>query len=267
MLVVIITLVWAVWPTDNAYLTVPDDQPNTIIEGAALRPMTPTEADQARYLRREFDYLTKVWVWLMQHQNQHFLPPKLVFFINDIKVLCSYTPEMIPDGVTATITTFYCPTNGTLYVDLGVDSLLQDYTRETAQVARLYVLARAIGYYVQQEQGTLERLVEQRDALNRPRREALEARRRLQLDCYAGLWLHFRRRAEQAPSSWPIDDGIRATWATYEQLAAILPKTLWQPETLTHATDSLQRRWFDFGLEKGVEHACDSYKSLKPSLY
>ena len=84
---------------------------------------------------------------------------------------------------------FYCPSDRTVYLDLGFWRELERLGGSDADFAKAYVIAHEFGHHVQTLSGTSEQV---RQAQQRARGEA-EANQysvalELQADCYAGVW-------------------------------------------------------------------------------
>ncbi len=164
-------------------------------------------------------------------------------------------------NATSAVGPFYCPGDSTVYLDLGFfNDLTGQLGAKGGDAAEAYVLAHEFGHHVQKLVGTMGR-VQGGSRSSGP--TSPQVRLELQADCYAGVWFH---HATADPDS-PISEVSKADLELALDAASavgddrIQEKTQGQvsPESWTHGSAAMRKKWLTTGFSTGDPNACDTF--------
>ena len=142
---------------------------------------TPEEEKLVDFVSFVLDDAQGTWARMFEQSGQQYQPARLVVYRAGTETGCGYGD--------AASGPFYCPADGTVYIDLSFYQDLRDRFGAPGDFAQAYVLAHEIGHHVQNLLGMSDQ-VRQAQQMDPDRANEMSVRLELQADCYAGLWGH-----------------------------------------------------------------------------
>ena len=142
---------------------------------------------------------------------------------------------------------FYCPTDATIWVDLGfLDELRTSFGGTGGSTAQAYVIAHEYGHHVRSLQGAPS--------------SGSDTQAELQADCYAGIWGHHAAGTGvlAALTASTIAGALNAAAAVGDDRIQTEFQGQVTPESWTHGSPAQRERWFTVGYQSGDPAACDT---------
>jgi hypothetical protein len=196
-------------------------------------------------------------VWTAQLMG--YQPPTVVLYESGTNTGCGFGQ--------AAMGPFYCPSDRTVYLDLGFWQQMQTQLGASgADFAKAYVIAHEYGHHVQTLMGTSDQV---RSAQQRASSEA-EGNRysvalELQADCYAGVWARNAAtvsNGQVALEPGDLEEGLRTASAIGDDAIQSRGGGRVSPDSFTHGSSEQRVEWLRRGYQSGDPATCDTFAGL-----
>lgn len=192
-----------------------------------------------------------VWGELFDPRNGGYQPPRLVLFSEAVQSACGFG--------SAAVGPFYCPADRKVYLDLSFFEELERRFAAPGDFAQAYVIAHEVGHHVQNILGIYDRVANGRGRRGGEASNALSVRIELQADCFAGVWAYHANRRSRLLEPGDIEEGLRAAAAIGDDRLQKQAQGYTVPETWTHGSSEMRKRWLQRGLATGDVEQCDTF--------
>jgi len=222
------------------------------VDSQEQQGQTGTPEDQAgRFVDVIGTNINDVWTQKLRGYQQ----PRVVIYEQGTSTGCGYGQSAMGP--------FYCPSDRTVYLDLGFWQELDRLGGSSADFAKAYVIAHEFGHHVQTLTGTSDQV---RQAQQRARGEA-EANQysvalELQADCYAGVWAANAAAVSNdqvALDPGDFEAGMKTAQAIGDDALQAGAGRRVSPESFTHGSSEQRMQWLQRGYQSGDPAACDTF--------
>ena len=194
-------------------------------------------------------YVNSVQAYWSQAVQGYQMAPT-TFFTEGVSTGCGYA--------TSAVGPFYCPSDGSIYIDLGFfDELQSRFGAQGGPFAEAYVIAHEYGHHVQNLLGTLQSAGQGTGA------EGEAVRTELQADCFAGVWANHAVATGYLEPITPaqVAQALDAASAVGDDRIQEQMQGRVTPESWTHGSSVQRQTWFRVGLDGGDPNACDTFNA------
>jgi predicted metalloprotease len=185
-----------------------------------------------------------VWNDLFQQEfNKDYQEPQLILFSGSDQSGCGFA--------SAATGPFYCPRDGSVYIDLTFYDQLSNQFGASGDFAMAYVVAHEVGHHVQNLLGASGQVHEARQRLSEREGNRLSVALELQADFYAGVWAHHTQKNENILEEGDIEEALNAANAIGDDRLQKQSQGHVVPDAFTHGTSEQRMYWFKKGWETG----------------
>lgn len=244
--------------------------PSTLINGAEIlsgggqivQQSGPPPADDARTAETK-DFVAAVlgdtedrWSDIFTAMGRTYHPPRLRLYSGALDGGCGMAQSAMGP--------FYCPQDKEIYLDMSFFRDMQDKfdacsSDKACRFSEAYVIAHEVGHHVQDELGTLPRVMAaQQAAASKTQVNALQVRVELQADCYAGIWANRAQAKHKFLDPGDVDQALQTAAAIGDDRLQKEMQGYVVPDSFTHGTSAQRKRWFQNGFNSGQLSACDT---------
>ncbi|MGC1778543.1 MAG: neutral zinc metallopeptidase [Xanthobacteraceae bacterium] len=244
--------------------------PSTLINGAEIlsgggqivQQSGPPPADDARTAETK-DFVAAVlgdtedrWSDIFTAMGRTYHPPRLRLYSGALDGGCGMAQSAMGP--------FYCPQDKEIYLDMSFFRDMQDKfdacsSDKACRFSEAYVIAHEVGHHVQDELGTLPRVMAaQQAAASKTQVNALQVRVELQADCYAGIWANRAQAKHNFLDPGDVDQALQTAAAIGDDRLQKEMQGYVVPDSFTHGTSAQRKRWFQNGFNSGQLSACDT---------
>ena len=220
-------------------------------DSAVVSPRSPEEDALAEFVSVVLADTEDVWHDLFRRMGREYLEPRLVLFTDAVESACGYAQ--------AAVGPFYCPSDQSVYIDLGFYRDLKSRHQAPGDFAQAYVIAHEVGHHVQKLLGTLDKVNNLRRRVSEVEANQLLVRMELQADCMAGLWANHAHRERQVLEEGDIEEALNAASAIGDDRLQRQSRGYVSPDSFTHGTSAQRVEWFTRGARTGELSQCDTF--------
>lgn len=192
----------------------------------------------------------KVWGGYFRQHGQVYRAPTLVLYNGRTATACGTG--------SANAGPFYCPGDQKLYIDLSFYNTMKHQLGAEGDAAFAYVLAHEVGHHVQTVLGTIQKVHNAQQRLDKKSANALSVKLELQADCYAGVWGHYAQK-DGLFEDGDIEEAFNAAHAVGDDTLQQRAQGYTVPHSYTHGTSEQRQQWLHRGLQSGDINQCNTF--------
>lgn len=184
-----------------------------------------------------------VWMKIFQDNGRKYTKPILVIYSGATQSACGTGQSAMGP--------FYCPADTRLYLDLTFYNDLRTRFKAPGDFAMAYVIAHEVGHHIQNQVGTMDKVMGLRTQMSEKEFNQYLIRLELQADYYAGVWAkHVQGKGYLEQGD--LEEAINAASAVGDDRLQKQTRGYVTPDSFTHGTSEQRVRWFKRGFELGT---------------
>ncbi|GAB6008678.1 KPN_02809 family neutral zinc metallopeptidase [Dysgonomonas reticulitermitis] len=184
-----------------------------------------------------------VWTDIFNKNGKKYIPPKIIFFTGATTSGCG--------SASSSTGPFYCSADQAIYIDLSFFDQMKDQLGAGGDFAYAYVIAHEVGHHVQYLLGTLDKVHQQQQRVNRKESNQLSVRLELQADFYAGVWAFYDNNKFNSLEDGDIEEGLNAATQIGDDRLQMESQGYTVPDAFNHGTSAQRTRWLKKGMQTG----------------
>jgi len=233
-------------PADLATQLGPSVEP-----GVTAGTVGPGSDETAQFVSVVLADTEEVWSEQFSQMGRTYADPRLVLFTGAVDSACGTQSSAVGP--------FYCPSDQTVYIDLGFFDELRNRFGAPGDFAQAYVIAHEVGHHVQKLLGTSDEVDRQRDRVSETEFNRLLVRMELQADFLAGVWAYHAQQNWRILEPGDTEEALTAATAIGDDRLQREATGRVVPDSFTHGTSEQRSRWFRLGLGSGDVSQGDTF--------
>ena len=190
------------------------------------------------------------WGQQFEKMGKTYQQPKLVMYRGMTRTGCGAGQSIMGP--------FYCPADGTVYIDLSFYDDMKDKLGADGDFAQGYVIAHEVGHHVQKLLGIEPKVRQLQQNATQAEVNRLSVRMELQADCFAGVWGHSMQQ-QGVLETGDLEEALNAAQAIGDDRLQQQSQGRVVPDSFTHGTSQQRYSWFKRGFDSGDPAQCNTF--------
>ena len=204
---------------------------------------SPAEAELRDFVSAVLAETEDVWNDQFAQRGERYAEPDLVLFREGVESACGIASSAVGP--------FYCPSDGSVYLDLAFMDDLRTQLGAPGDFAQACVIAHEVGHHVQNLLGISEQVRARQQRADDAAANELSVRLELQADFMAGLWVHHAERMSRILEQGDLEEALNAASRIGDDVLQRRATGRVTPDSFTHGTAAQRVRWLRKGIESG----------------
>ena len=217
---------------------------------------SPAEAELRDFVSAVLAETEDVWRDQFAQRGERYVEPDLVLFRDGVESACGIASSAVGP--------FYCPSDGSVYLDLAFLDDLRTQLGAPGDFAQAYVIAHEVGHHVQNLLGISEQVRARQQHADDATANELSVRLELQADFLAGLWVHHAEQMSHILEQGDLEEALNAASRIGDDVLQRRATGRVTPDSFTHGTAAQRVRWLRKGIESGRLEDGDTFGAAGP---